>query len=229
MKKASWSHFKHFGRLLGKIYLFLTPSKTDGRVPSQQGATTTCNLTYWEVSQQHVWPDITGQVEYGHKAKFRPLVGGGDWVGRWVWPKGENYLFSGGKWGRGFWQITIISYSRHQIPADTLNYLFPNRNNLPRINNFFPHLPASKHLPEEQIFSGTDPLVAPDILGGPEIFLFPGHNCRHLDPKRRIPCKATKFGGVIKLCYPSELMNEESTMPVSRKVEKMLCPVIFWR
>ena len=31
---------------LEKIYLFLTPSKTDGRVPSQQGAPTTCNLTY---------------------------------------------------------------------------------------------------------------------------------------------------------------------------------------
>ena len=30
MEKAFWSHFKHFGRLLGKIYLFLTPSKTDG-------------------------------------------------------------------------------------------------------------------------------------------------------------------------------------------------------
>ena len=33
-------------------YLFLTLSKTDGRVPSQQGAPTTCSLTYWEVSQQ---------------------------------------------------------------------------------------------------------------------------------------------------------------------------------
>ena len=40
------------GRLLGKIYVFLTPSKTDGRVPSQQGVPTICNLTYWEVSQQ---------------------------------------------------------------------------------------------------------------------------------------------------------------------------------
>ena len=28
------------GRFLGKIYLFLTPSKTSGRVPSQQGAPT---------------------------------------------------------------------------------------------------------------------------------------------------------------------------------------------
>ena len=39
-------------RLLGKIYLFVTPSNTNGRVPSQEGAPTTCNLTYWEVSQQ---------------------------------------------------------------------------------------------------------------------------------------------------------------------------------
>ena len=38
--------------MLGKIYLFLTPSKTDGRVPSQQGAPTACNLTHWEVSLQ---------------------------------------------------------------------------------------------------------------------------------------------------------------------------------
>ena len=29
-----------------------TPSKTEGRVPRQQSASTTCNLTYWEVSQQ---------------------------------------------------------------------------------------------------------------------------------------------------------------------------------
>ena len=49
MNKAFRSHFKHFGRLLGKIFLFHTPSKTDGRVPSQQGAPTTFNLTDWEV------------------------------------------------------------------------------------------------------------------------------------------------------------------------------------
>ena len=34
------------------MYLFLTPSKTDGRVQSQQGAPTTYNLIYWEFSQQ---------------------------------------------------------------------------------------------------------------------------------------------------------------------------------
>lgn len=51
MLNTFWSHFKHFWRLLGKSYLFHTPSKTDGRVPSQQGALTPCNLTYWEASQ----------------------------------------------------------------------------------------------------------------------------------------------------------------------------------
>ena len=49
MNKGFWIHLKHFGRLLGKIYLFLTPSKTDGRVPSQEGVSTTCNLTYSEI------------------------------------------------------------------------------------------------------------------------------------------------------------------------------------
>ena len=36
VNKVFWDYFKHFGRLLEKNYLFLTPSKTDGRVPSQQ-------------------------------------------------------------------------------------------------------------------------------------------------------------------------------------------------
>ena len=44
--------------------MFLTPSKTDGRVPSQQGAPTTCNL-------------ITGQLGCGHRAKFSPSLEGG--------------------------------------------------------------------------------------------------------------------------------------------------------
>ena len=52
MNKAFWSHFKRFGRLLGKIYLLFTSSKTDGKFPSQQSAPKTCNLTYWEVPQQ---------------------------------------------------------------------------------------------------------------------------------------------------------------------------------
>ena len=64
MNKAFWTHLKHFGRLLGKIYQFLNPSKTDGRVPSQHGAPTTCNF-------------ITGQLGCGHRAKFLQWKGGG--------------------------------------------------------------------------------------------------------------------------------------------------------
>ena len=52
MNKDVWSYFKHFGRLRGKIYLFLTASQTDEEVPSQQGAPSACNLTYWEVFRQ---------------------------------------------------------------------------------------------------------------------------------------------------------------------------------
>ena len=72
MNKGFCSHLKHFGRLLGKNNLFLAPSKTDGRVPSQQGAPTTCNL---EVSQHCVCTDLAGQFGCGHMAKFSPSVG----------------------------------------------------------------------------------------------------------------------------------------------------------
>ena len=41
--------------MLGKIYLFLTPSKTDGRVPSQQDAPTTCNLSFSADMSRHYW------------------------------------------------------------------------------------------------------------------------------------------------------------------------------
>ena len=46
MNKAFWSHFKYFGRMLGKIYLSLTPSKTIGTIPSQNGAPTTVSATW---------------------------------------------------------------------------------------------------------------------------------------------------------------------------------------
>ena len=65
MNKAFRSPFKHFGRLPGKIYPFiLTPSKTDGRVPSQQGA-----------PPADVYPDITGQFECGHTVENQPFGG----------------------------------------------------------------------------------------------------------------------------------------------------------
>ena len=96
MNKAFLSYFKHFETFLGKMYLVLTPRKTAGRVPSQQGAPATCNLTYWEVSKQTdrlplfyhddikgyaaygvVCPHITGQLGCGYRAKFSTSLGGG--------------------------------------------------------------------------------------------------------------------------------------------------------
>ena len=55
-------YFKHFGRLLEKFNLFLTPSKTDGSVTSQQGAPTTWNLT-------HLLSNIYGSKQLWKKAR----------------------------------------------------------------------------------------------------------------------------------------------------------------
>ena len=111
MLNTFWSPFKHFWRLLGKSYLFHTPSKTDGRVPSQQGALTPCNLTYWEASQlTFVQPLLTSLG--GQRAE--PFNGGRGVRGR------------GG--GAGFWQIT------HSSNAFLTRTLF--RSNLPACKNW---------------------------------------------------------------------------------------------
>ena len=128
MLNAFWSHFRHFGRLLGKSYLFHTPSKTDGRVPSQQGAPTPCNLTYWEASQlTFVQPLLTS-------------LG----VGR-----GRNLSMGGGEWGvgggGGFWQITHSSYSTilHTFPQqhfpskDIISFKSPSLQKLAWKNRYF--------------------------------------------------------------------------------------------
>ena len=149
MNKALWSHFKHFGRLLGKIYPFLTPSKTDGRVPSQQGAPTTSNLTYWEVSQQTKVQTLLASlvVDIGQNSALLGGVKGG-----------------GGRWG--FSQIAHTSYSRHQrtksLQTPWIVY-FPATISPFKDILFFPNLPASEKLPEEQIYWGKDPLGAPEI------------------------------------------------------------------
>ena len=78
MNKAFWSHLKHFGGLLGNIYLFLTPSKTDERVPRQQGAPTTYNPDLLGSFPADVYPDINAQFGRGHQAKFSLSVEGGE-------------------------------------------------------------------------------------------------------------------------------------------------------
>ena len=85
-------------------------------------------------------------------------------IENWVWRKGKIHLFSGGgeKTFLANRTYTYTSYSRQQITSSTLNCLFPS-NTLLKVSLFFPILPASKNLPEEQTFWGTDPLFA---LGG---------------------------------------------------------------
>ena len=132
MNKAFWSQIKHFGRLLGKIYQFLTPSKSDERVPSQHGAPTCTpwNVTYWEVSQEtyvQTLP-VTGYWVWGHKEKFRPsgcLGGGGGGLGKTMGvAEGCNSPL---QWEGGgtFWQLKQSNYSRQEIPSDAQNCLFP--------------------------------------------------------------------------------------------------------
>ena len=174
MNKAFWSHFEHLGWLLEKIYLFLTPSKTNGRIASQQGAPTTCNLTYWEFSQQTYVQTLLASlgVVIGQTSALQ-------WRGRrrgkaaplenWVWPEGEiHWLHWGAGRGRGFWHwIAHTSYYRHYTPNPLKTpwsvyswQHFPSKDKL-----FFPNLPASDELAEEQIFRGTDPLGAhADVL-----------------------------------------------------------------
>ena len=172
-------YFSAYSRLpitrtfLGKMYLFLTPRKTNGRVPSQQGAPTTCNVAYWDVSQQTYVHIVLASSGCGNRATLRPSVqSGGGWGGvGWVGLStkigngcGLRAKFTpsagGGGGGRGLGQITHNS-SRHQIPLDTLNCLFPSNTFIPSTYSFF-HSPASKSLPEERIFLVTDPLGAPE-------------------------------------------------------------------
>ena len=99
-------------------------------------------------------PDITSQFGCGLREKFRPSVGGGGLVGKYVWSKGKNHPFGrgGGKGKRGMWQIThsnLLFYTSHPLRHPILSFSqqhFPCKD-----ISFRPHLPASKNLPEGQI------------------------------------------------------------------------------
>ena len=168
MNKALWIHFKHFGRLLGKMYLFLTPRKTNGRVPSQQGAPTTCNVTYWDVSQQTYVHRVPASLGCGNRATLRPSVQSGGGGGRggveyqngkWVWPKGEIHPFSRGG-GEGFKTNNPQLFSTsNPLRHPELSF---SQQHFHSKHIFFFHSPASQSLPEERIFLVPDPLGAPE-------------------------------------------------------------------
>ena len=120
MNKGFWSHLKHFGRLLGKNNLFFAPSKTDRRVPSQQGAPTTCNL---EVSQQTyvqtllaslgvvIWQNSA--LQWGLDRKLG------------VWPREDEFTASvEGGWGGGrFPTPNPLRHPELSFPSNAFNFL----------------------------------------------------------------------------------------------------------
>ena len=136
------------GRLLGKSYVFLTPSKTDGRVPSQQGVPTTCNLTYWEVSQQrYLQPLLAGLGEAtGQNSDLQWGVEGG--IETWVWPKGEFIPSGGGEVSGKKLMPDILHIKSQQTP--TVIFFQATLSIFEQITSS--KLPSSKNWPEEHIF-----------------------------------------------------------------------------
>ena len=93
----------------------------------------------WHTSQKLFLADSikNKDIECGHRAQINPSVGG----------------------GRG--QIAHSSYSRHQIPSDTLNSLFPS--NIPSKDiHFFSKSPSQQKLAWRTNIWGTGSLGAPD-------------------------------------------------------------------
>ena len=119
-----------------------TSSKSDGTVPSQQGALTTCNLTYWEVSQQTyvqtLLPSLGVVIEQNKALR---------------WGRG------GGGRERGFWQIAPTTFKSPQTP---LIVYFPATISFQGHINF----PIS---PGQQTFAwGTD-ILSSRSIGHPRI------------------------------------------------------------
>ena len=139
MKKAFWSRFKHFGRLLPKIYLFPTPGKTNERVPSQQGAPTTCNLSYWEVSQ----------FGCDHTAKFNPSV-----LGEGV---GRNGCGLKAKFNYSVWRGGYVSDKRHMpVILDAKSPTTPWIVHFPATLSLERHINFSKSSSQQKVARRTD-------------------------------------------------------------------------
>ena len=77
MNKAFWSHFKHFGRLLGKFICSSLPARLmeDQEFPASKVHHNLQRdlLASFPANES---PDITGQFGCGHRAKFSPSARG---------------------------------------------------------------------------------------------------------------------------------------------------------
>ena len=145
------------------MYVFLTPSKTDGRAPSQATCTYDLEPDLLGRFPADVSPGTSGRFGWGHRTKFRPSMGGRGGIETWVWPKSE-FIPSGG-W-RSFWQKTHARYSTHQIPTDTHSYIFPSNTFHLWTYHFFQTPIQRKTGRRTYIFLETDLLGAPDACYG---------------------------------------------------------------
>ena len=108
-----------------------------------------------------VCPVITDQFGCGHREKFGPSMGrGGGQVRKKGVAQGPNSPFSGGGGFGGGEKVSSMaarayhpdsSYSRHQIPSNTLICLFSRRRFPSKDILFPPHIPASRNLPNRSI------------------------------------------------------------------------------
>ena len=120
------------------LLLFLTSNKTDGRVPSQEGAYTTCNLTYWELSQQTYLQTLLASlvVAKGHNSDLISGRGGEGVRKDRCGQKSDIFSFSEAAVGELVTKIHV-TYSRHQFPSDTNNHLYPRKTFRPGTCYFF--------------------------------------------------------------------------------------------
>ena len=98
-------------------------------------------------------------------------------VRNWVWSKGEIHPFRGGRLKNSTYQL---SWAQNPLRHPELSI---SQQDFPSKDTIIFELPASKHLPEEQIFWGTDPLGAPSstlelssLLNVWEILYFGSHS-----------------------------------------------------
>ena len=128
--------------LLLLLLLFLTsnkPGRHDGRVHSQQGASTTCNLTYWEVSHQLYLQTLLASlvVAKGHNSDLlsgRGRGGGGvrkDRCGQ----KGDIFAFS--EEGGSFWQKSMSPILDINCPPTPTIIFIPAKLSFPEHIFFF--------------------------------------------------------------------------------------------
>ena len=128
--------------LLLLLLLFLTsnkPDRHDGRVPSQQGASTTCNLTYWEVSHQMYLQTLLASlvVAKGHNSDLLSgRVGGGGGLGKIGVAKRATFSLSV-KEGRNFWQKSMSPILDINCPPTLTIIFIPAKLSFPEHIFFF--------------------------------------------------------------------------------------------